>query len=251
MENVGIYSLTSPSGKVYIGQSRQINGRFSKYRTLQCKTQPKLINSLKKHSFNSHDSIVVMPLRPDVNNNMMDYWERFMMDYYRSINVELLNTKEAGSKGAHSIETKIKIGIGNTGKKRSEEARSKYSVYHKNKKLSDETKKRIGLAHKGMKRSDLTKLKISLGNKGNHSWANHPLFGKTGTDHHSAVSVDQFSRDGKFIKTWCCTKNAIDALNIKTSISDCCRGKRKMAGGFIWSYSKHQKNGNKRILQYI
>jgi hypothetical protein len=45
----GIYKLTSPSGKGYVGQSVCIRKRFSKYKRLDCEDQPKLYNALKKY----------------------------------------------------------------------------------------------------------------------------------------------------------------------------------------------------------
>ena len=47
----GIYSLTSPSGKMYIGQSVDIKDRLRKYKFVQCKEQPKIYNSLLKYGF--------------------------------------------------------------------------------------------------------------------------------------------------------------------------------------------------------
>jgi group I intron endonuclease len=45
-----IYKLTSPSNKCYVGQTVNINKRFSEYKTFHhCKNQPKLFNSLKKY----------------------------------------------------------------------------------------------------------------------------------------------------------------------------------------------------------
>ena len=46
-----IYKLTSPNGKIYIGQAININRRFSSYRNLNCKEQPKLYNSIKKYGW--------------------------------------------------------------------------------------------------------------------------------------------------------------------------------------------------------
>jgi group I intron endonuclease len=48
-----IYKLTSPSGKVYIGQTSDLNKRFSTYRNLNIKRQPKLIHSIKKYGWES------------------------------------------------------------------------------------------------------------------------------------------------------------------------------------------------------
>ena len=52
---VGIYKITSPTGRVYIGQAIDIHVRWEKnYKKLQCKKQPRLYNSLLKYSFSQH-----------------------------------------------------------------------------------------------------------------------------------------------------------------------------------------------------
>lgn len=47
--------------------------------------------------------------------------------------------------------------------------------------------------------------------------------------------VEQYTLDGKYIKTWRNQKEVKDA-GIKGDIGLCCRGKTKSAGGFIWKY---------------
>ena len=49
-----LYKITSPSNKVYIGQTRNLSGRKSCYKYLRCKGQPLLYNSLKKYSWDNH-----------------------------------------------------------------------------------------------------------------------------------------------------------------------------------------------------
>lgn len=49
----GIYKLTSPSGKSYVGQSIKIESRFLDYKRLKCKDQPKIYNALKKYGPNN------------------------------------------------------------------------------------------------------------------------------------------------------------------------------------------------------
>jgi len=43
----GIYKITSPSDKIYIGKAVNVYSRWGGYRGLDCKGQPKLYNSLK------------------------------------------------------------------------------------------------------------------------------------------------------------------------------------------------------------
>lgn len=50
--------------------------------------------------------------------------------------------------------------------------------------------------------------------------------------------VNQYEKNGTFIKQWECISDVYRDLNIKTtSISACCKRKRKTAGGFIWKYA--------------
>lgn len=49
--------------------------------------------------------------------------------------------------------------------------------------------------------------------------------------------TNQYDLDGTFIKEWESIKDASEKLNVQpTSISECCNGKRKTAGGFIWEF---------------
>ena len=52
---IGIYKITSPSGKVYIGQSVYIQKRFTEYRSLRnCRDQVILYKSLTKYGSDRH-----------------------------------------------------------------------------------------------------------------------------------------------------------------------------------------------------
>ena len=50
----GVYKITSPKGRVYIGSSKNIDERLMYYEKLWCKSQPRLYNSLKKYGFEKH-----------------------------------------------------------------------------------------------------------------------------------------------------------------------------------------------------
>lgn len=49
-------------------------------------------------------------------------------------------------------------------------------------------------------------------------------------------TVIQYDLQGNYIKTWDSIKEAKKQLNISNHISECCKGKRKTAGGFVWKY---------------
>ncbi len=105
----GIYKLTSPTGKVYIGQSWDLAARKSHYRRLQCKKQPKLFNSLKKHGFDNHKFEILCELPKDVGQEVLDRFKQTYMNAYRAARFTLLNLKEAGNNGKHSEESKVKM----------------------------------------------------------------------------------------------------------------------------------------------
>jgi len=51
---IGIYKITNPKGKIYIGQSINIKRRFNEYKRLNCSQQPKIYNSLLKYGSDNH-----------------------------------------------------------------------------------------------------------------------------------------------------------------------------------------------------
>ena len=59
-----------------------------------------------------------------------------------------------------------------------------------------------------------------------------------GGKHPKAKKVQQFTKDGLFIKEWGTPKEASREMGFKssTNIVDCCNGWQKTAYGFIWKY---------------
>jgi group I intron endonuclease len=54
----------------------------------------------------------------------------------------------------------------------------------------------------------------------------------------SIVSIFQFNKEGVFLKKYSSIKEASNTNNIdRASISNCAAGKRKSAGGYLWSYT--------------
>lgn len=50
----GIYKITSPTGRVYVGQSKDIDRRWENYRRLKCQNQKRLLASFKKYGVETH-----------------------------------------------------------------------------------------------------------------------------------------------------------------------------------------------------
>lgn len=120
-----IYKITSPSDKVYIGQTVNLNKRFNKYNNLHCKGQVKLYNSFKKYGVNNHIFVVIC----EVSQSELNDIERYYQDYYNSVEKGLncRLTKSNDKSGSLSLETRNKLSKAAIGKKMSKEARVKMS----------------------------------------------------------------------------------------------------------------------------
>jgi len=75
---VGIYKITNPKGKVYIGQSINLQQRLNEYKRLSnCKNQIQLYNSLKKYGWENHNTEILEECPTDLLNNRERYWQEF------------------------------------------------------------------------------------------------------------------------------------------------------------------------------
>ena len=150
----GIYKITSPTGRVYIGQSVDVKKRIRAYRyPEQVKKQRKLYDSLNKYGYEKHKFEIVMQC--DIEK--LDEMEIFYIDAYNTFNTKHgLNCNHGGlSQAIHSEETKRRRAKSNKGRK-----------------VSEDTRKRMSDAAMGRKNSFNQKLKMSksmVGRKFNFS----------------------------------------------------------------------------------
>ena len=121
----GIYKITSPNNKIYIGQSWDINKRFSGYKKSKKFSQPKLNRSFKKYGVDSHNFEIAHQLPSDCSQETMDAYEILYWELYIASNHKMLNIKYPGSGGKHSLETKLKLKKLSLGKKHSEDSLKK------------------------------------------------------------------------------------------------------------------------------
>ncbi len=104
-----IYKITSPSGKIYIGQTWNWTKRQYNYSNLECKKQKKLYNSLKKYGWNNHKVEFLITFDETVLQTELDNQEIYWWKHYIDLGFNMLNTKYPGSRGKHSQETKKKM----------------------------------------------------------------------------------------------------------------------------------------------
>ena len=91
-----------------------------------------------------------------------------------------------------------------------------------------------GLAMKGKHHTEETKLKISESKQGE----NNPMYGKISSNNPTSKQVAQYDKITlELIKIWDSMMDVERELGINQSnISQCCKGKRKSTGGYVWRY---------------
>lgn len=166
---IGIYKITSPSSKIYIGQSKDCLYRWKyHYSKLHCKRQRHLYNSLLKYGFNEHVFEIIEQCSLKELNDKEIYWIKNFNSTDKTIG---LNIREGGNGKIFSKETRELMrqnALGNTnmlGKTHSIETKQLISESRSGIKLSKETKKKISESRKGYKHTEETKNKLSKANK--------------------------------------------------------------------------------------
>lgn len=104
-----IYKIESPTGSVYIGQTWNYNSREYSYSKKKCKNQTKLYNSINKYTWESHKMSIVVELPNDITQNILDTYEDVYLTAYKDLGINILNIRNAGSRGSHTEDTKIKM----------------------------------------------------------------------------------------------------------------------------------------------
>ena len=137
---IGIYKITSPSGKVYIGQSVNIIKRFYAYRSISTKQQPILHRSFIKYGVENHKFEVIEECEVDDLLRL----ERYYGIMYNSTSEDNLNCALPSYKDLPAI-------ISDSTKKKLSEGRLGDKHWNYGKKLNDVTKEKIRQSHLGKK----------------------------------------------------------------------------------------------------
>ena len=150
---IGIYKITSPSGKIYIGQSIDIEKRFKQYKYLKCKGQIILHRSLKKYGVDKHKFEVLCECEiSELNDKERYYQELYSSIGLKGMNCQLVNTFE--EKRVFSEKTRMKMSISAKKKIVTKEHRQNISKAVKKRggfPCSEETKEKLRIANLGTK----------------------------------------------------------------------------------------------------
>lgn len=191
---IGIYKITSPSGKIYIGQSINIENRIRDYKNRKGPKQPKLNRSFLKYGFDAHVIEIIEKCLIEELNDKERYYQDLFNCVEKGLNCTLTSSKDKSGKLSIEHKKKISLGVSNppqerrdkiskalTGKKRPESVKNKISESHKgikhteetkikiaenSRNISDETRRKYSDSHKGHVVLPETRIKISKGLKG-------------------------------------------------------------------------------------
>jgi group I intron endonuclease len=261
---IGIYKMINPNGRVYIGQSIDLDKRKSEYQKIYAiKGQPKIYHSLIKYGFENHKFEIIEECSLEQINKREIYW----ISFYNSVD-EGLNCLHGGIGGNKNEETKKKISKSMKGK-------NNWSTGGYNKKpisqytLSGEFIKEwensslpninnIGMCANGLIKSaggfiwiytkDFTP---SLLEERVNKCKTHANLNKSKSIQHSqniskskknlpkkGKHIFQYDLNNNFIQEWNSIKEASISLKIcKGGISSVLTGRYKTCGNFIFKYS--------------
>ena len=233
---IGIYKITSPSGKIYIGQTTNYSKRHNAYKNHKCKGQPKLFASIEKYGFINHTIEIIKECQVEDLN----YYERYYQEYYESVlnGLNLRYTATTDKSGFMSEESKKRMSDSGKGKIITEEWRKNLGLVWLGRNHTEETKKKMSDAAKGKKKSPehIAKIQATLKTmqmpkRSEETKALQSL------NSGKSKKVNQYDLQGNFINQFRSCSQAGRELGISNmGISCCALGKTKTAGGFIWKY---------------
>jgi group I intron endonuclease len=230
---IGIYKITSPTGRVYIGQSIDLEARQKIYARKGCKNQVRLYASLVKYGFSKHIFEVVEECKVEELNVRERHWQ----DIYdvlseNGLNCKLQSTQEA--KAVHSQNTVDKIRAAKKvlySTSKGVEVKSQIAETLRAYNMTEEGKR--SRSKSAASRDEAIRIKntdftIKVANTDYNQIAEK-----------NKKTVNQYGKDESFIKEWPSGREASESLGIdRGNISACCKGKLKTTGGFIWKYSE-------------
>jgi hypothetical protein len=100
---IGIYKITNPKGKPYIGQSIDIEKRFYVYKRGFGKSQVKRYRSFNKYGYDNHVFEIIEECDIEILNDRERYWQEYYDCINKGLNCRL--TQSGDRSGKLSSET--------------------------------------------------------------------------------------------------------------------------------------------------
>ncbi|MBQ0014778.1 MAG: hypothetical protein KBS82_05600 [Oscillospiraceae bacterium] len=188
--------------KCYFGITSKdnVNHRWNSGRGY--KENPYLYQAITKYGWDGFDHIVIFD---NLSEHQAKELEKMMISFWGTQNRVYGYNMTSG-------------GDGTPGYIPSEETRRKLSEARRRENLSEETLRRRSEGLRGRKFSDDHRQKIGKAN---------------------SKKINMYDKDGNLIDTFVSAQAAERELHINHShISQCCNGKRKSTGGYMWSFAQ-------------
>lgn len=124
----------------------------------------------------------------------------------------------------------------------SAEAREKQRISITGYKHTEESKAKMSEAHKGKIMSQEQKCELSNRMMGNKIMCGRHLSEETKEKlrHINTKTVLQYTKNGNYVNQYYSTQEAKAKTGV-LHIAECCNGKRKSAGGYLWKYKEEYK----------
>lgn len=229
----GIYIFTNKvNGKKYVGESMNIYRRMVDYRSVR-PLRP-FDKALIKYGINEFD-LKIMYFPNMTKLELLNIEETFIFLESSLVTEHGYNVCGRGQDSTGRIvsnETRKRMSQSQKGRIFSNEHRMKLSQSSKCKIFSNEHRKKIAEANRGRTRSEETRKRMSEGQKMSGRIGDKNLLSKIviQIDKHTNKTIEKFSN----------AKEVERKLKISSgNISQCCNGKRKSSGGFIWKYENN------------
>lgn len=243
----GIYRIVNLfNGKFYIGSAIDIERRKKEHFNQLNKNKHYNIHLQCAYNKYGEQNFIFEVLEKCQPNTCVER-EQYYIDLYDATNINkgYNIAPNAGSMlGFKFSEESLKrMSESHIGIKDSEETKRKKIAKLTGRPVSDETREKMRKINVGKKMSKESCLKISEAGKGRKMSDNHKEAISRGRDefnknHPSRIKVNQYTKDGIFIKTHDSLKLAAIATNAKPShVSRCVLGIRRTTRGFIFKYA--------------
>lgn len=212
---IGIYKITSPSNKIYIGQSINIEKRFKQYITFKSNSiGPKLFNSLNKYKPENHVFEIIEECSLEQLNEREIYWKQEIINMLGWKQVLFCELYDRGG-GPRNEETKRKMSIKHQEYLTKPEIILKRKTQCKLKATKEIREKAVNNTNWEERNNKLRKVKRNIKNK----------------------PINQYNLEGKFIKEWESSSSICKHYETRIqNLNACLRGIYKTYMGYIWKY---------------
>lgn len=227
---IGIYKIENKiNHKIYIGQSIDIQKRWSCHLALYHNSASKLHLAMKEDGVENF----FLTILEECSREELDEKERYWISFYNSVQ-EGYNNTEGGTKSFRNITQEKKIFQYDLEGKFIQEFNS-----------MQEAAKAVGLSGANLTTCCQGKQKTVGGFQWSYEKKDFltPVINERNQNHiwsSNKRKINQYSKSGNFIATFESAHEAARINNIKSSshITECCNGKRKTCSGYIWKYNE-------------